>query len=117
MIRTCLNPFKNRDYFEQEHQNRALPPPSEIISTWVHTLENHNMKLPLLGAVAAMTFAIASTTMAAESSTQDSVSGAPDSTVMTQTKNVKVETKQHKQVQADENKRGRPAASSSKTAN
>jgi hypothetical protein len=117
MIKTCLKPFKCGAFFEQKHQNRALPPRSEIISTRVHTLENHHMKLPLLGAVAAMTFAIATTTMAAESSTQDSASAAPDSTVMTQTKNVKAETKQHKQVQADENKRGRPAASSSKSAN
>mgnify|MGYP000108740689 CR=1 FL=1 len=75
------------------------------------------MKLPLLGAVAAMTFAIATTTMAAESSNQDSVSGASDSTVMTQTKDLNVEKKQHKQVQADENKRGRPAEKSSKAAN
>ncbi|RJX77398.1 hypothetical protein [Pseudomonas sp. LS-2] len=73
------------------------------------------MKLPLLGAAAAMTFAIATTTMAAESTTQDSVSGAPDSTVMTQTQNVKVEKKQHKQVQSDENKRGRPTQKSSST--
>jgi hypothetical protein len=75
------------------------------------------MKLPLLGAVAALTFAIATTTMAAESNTQESASGAPDSTVMTQTQNVKVEKKQHKQVQSDENKRGRPADKSSRTTN
>lgn len=73
------------------------------------------MKLPLLGALAAIAFSMATTTMAAESSTQDSVSGAPDSTVMTQTQNAKVIKQQHKQVQADENKRGRPADTSSKT--
>jgi hypothetical protein len=75
------------------------------------------MKLPLLGTVAAMTLAVAAATMAAESSTQDSVSGAPDSTVMTQTQNVKAQQKQHEQVQADENKRGRPADQSSRTSN
>ncbi|WP_285423824.1 hypothetical protein [Pseudomonas sp. efr-133-TYG-103a] len=74
------------------------------------------MKLPLLAAAAAMTFAVAGTTLAAESSTTESVSGAPDSTVMTQTQNVKVDKKQHKQVQADENKRGRPTEQSSTSA-
>ena len=70
------------------------------------------MKLPLLGAVAAMSFAIATTAMAAESNTTDTASGAPDSTVMTQTKKEKVDNKAHKQVKADENKRGRPTAKS-----
>lgn len=71
------------------------------------------MKLPLMGTLAAMTLALSSATMAAESNTQESVSGAPDSTVMTQTRNLKAEQKQHKQVKADEDKRGRPAGKSS----
>lgn len=70
------------------------------------------MKLPLLGAVAAMTFAMATTAMAAESNTTDTASAAPDSTVMTQTHTVKIDKKVHKQVKADENKRGRPTAKS-----
>lgn len=70
------------------------------------------MKLPLLGAVAAMTFAMATTALAAESNTTDTASAAPDSTVMTQTHTVKIDKKVHKQVKADENKRGRPTAKS-----
>lgn len=70
------------------------------------------MKLPLLGAVAAMTFAMATTALAAESNTTDTVSAAPDSTVMTQTHTVKIDKKVHNQVKADENKRGRPTAKS-----
>lgn len=70
------------------------------------------MKLPLLGAVAAMTFAMATTALAAESNTTDTASAAPDSTVMTQTHTVKIDKKAHKQVKADENKRGRPTAKS-----
>lgn len=66
------------------------------------------MKLPLVGTIAALALTVAATTMAAESNTKETVSGAPDSTVMTQTKQVKPEKKQHKQVQADENTRGRP---------
>lgn len=75
------------------------------------------MKMPLLGAVAAMTFAMATTALAAESTTQESVSGAPDSTVMTQTHKVKVDNKVHKQVKADENKRGRPTTKSATRSN
>lgn len=66
------------------------------------------MKLPLVGTIAALTLMVAATTMAAEAETKETVSGAPDSTVMTQAKKVKTEKKQHKQVQADENTRGRP---------
>ena len=66
------------------------------------------MKLPRLTAIAAMSLTVAATTMAAESTNKETVSGAPDSTVMTQTQQVKTEKKQHKQVQADENTRGRP---------
>ena len=75
------------------------------------------MKLPLFGAVTAMTFAIATTAMAAESNTTDTVSGAPDSTVMTQTHKAKADNKAHKHVQADENKRGRPTAKSDSRSN
>ncbi|MDH0746882.1 hypothetical protein N5D61_11050 [Pseudomonas sp. GD03842] len=75
------------------------------------------MKMPLIGALAAMTLAVSTAAMATESNTQESVSGAPDSTVMTQTKTVEVAKKQHKQVQADENKRGRPTDQTSHTSN
>lgn len=75
------------------------------------------MKLPLLGAVAAMTLTFAAATMAAESTAQETVSGAPDSTIMTQTKNVKSVSKQHKQVQADENTRGRPTDKTASSSN
>lgn len=67
------------------------------------------MKLPLLGAIAAFTFAAASTTFAADSNTSDTVSGASDSTVMSQSKDAKAEKKLQQQKQADEAKRGRPA--------
>lgn len=75
------------------------------------------MKLPLLGAAAAMTFAMATTALAAESNNTDTASGAPDSAVMTQTHKVKVDNKAHKQVKADENKRGRPTAKSDTRSN
>lgn len=67
------------------------------------------MKLPLLGAIAAMTLAAAGTTFAADSNTNDTVSGAGDSTVMSQSHDTKAEKKLQKQKQADEAKRGRPA--------
>lgn len=67
------------------------------------------MKLPLLGAIAAITLAAAGTAFAAESNTTETVSGASDSTVMSQSHNAKAEKKLQKQKQADEAKRGRPA--------
>lgn len=66
------------------------------------------MKKPLLSAIAVLTFAAAGTVLAAESSEKETLSGADDTTVMTQAHNVKAEQKQHKQKQADEDKRGRP---------
>lgn len=67
------------------------------------------MKLPLLGAIAALTFVAAGTTLAAESSAEQNAQVSSDSTVMTQEKNLKAQQKQQKQKQADENQRGRPA--------
>ncbi|WP_110951619.1 hypothetical protein [Pseudomonas bohemica] len=67
------------------------------------------MKMPILGTLAAVTIALSGATFAADSDTQENVSGASDSTVMTQTQGTTIEKKQHKQNQADENKRGRPA--------
>jgi hypothetical protein len=76
------------------------------------------MKLPLLGTIAAFTLVAAGTTFAAESSTEQNAQGVSDSTVMTQEKNVKVEKKQQKQQkQSDENQRGRPTEQSKPAAN
>jgi hypothetical protein len=72
-------------------------------------LEIFDMKLPLMGAIAAITLAAASTTFAAESNSADTVSGASDSTVMSQSQDTKAVKKLQKQKQADEAKRGRPA--------
>jgi hypothetical protein len=63
------------------------------------------MKLPVLGAIAALTLSF------------ETLSGAPDSTVMTQTQDAKAVNKSTKQNQADENKRGRPTAKSSSATN
>lgn len=65
----------------------------------------------------ALTIALSTGVMAAESNSKETVSGASDSTVMNQTQNVKVQQKQHKQNQADENKRGRPANQNKPAAN
>ncbi|MDC6378794.1 hypothetical protein JN403_18735 [Pseudomonas sp. 15A4] len=75
------------------------------------------MKLPALGAIAALTLSFATATMAADSDTQETISGAADSTVMTQTQDTKAVKKATKQNQADENKRGRPTANTSSATN
>ncbi|MBD8708698.1 MULTISPECIES: hypothetical protein [Pseudomonas] len=75
------------------------------------------MKLPVLGAIAALTLSFATATMAADSDTQETVSGAADSTVMTQTQKDATTVKATKQNQADENKRGRPTANTSPATN
>ncbi|MEN5028700.1 MULTISPECIES: hypothetical protein [unclassified Pseudomonas] len=75
------------------------------------------MKLPVLGAIAALTLSFATATMAADSDTQETVSGAADSTVMTQTQKDATTVKATKQNQADENKRGRPTANTSSATN
>ena len=75
------------------------------------------MKLPVLGAIAALTLSFATATMAADSDTQETVSGAADSTVMTQTQKDTTTVKATKQNQADENKRGRPTAKTSSATN
>lgn len=75
------------------------------------------MKLPVLGAIAALTLSFATATMAADSDTQETVSGAADSTVMTQTQKDATTVKATKQDQADENKRGRPTANTSSATN
>ncbi|MEX6664198.1 hypothetical protein [Pseudomonas sp. W2-17] len=75
------------------------------------------MKLPVLGAIAALTLSFATATMAADSDTQETVSGAADSTVMTQTQKDATTVKATKQNQADENKRGRPTAKTSSATN
>lgn len=76
------------------------------------------MKLPVLGAIAALTLSFATATMAADSDTQENISGAADSTVMTQTQqDGTAEKKATKQNQADENKRGRPDAKTSSATN
>lgn len=76
------------------------------------------MKLPVLGAIAALTLSFATATMAADSDTQETVSGAADSTVMTQTQKDGSTVKQvTKQNQADENKRGRPGDKTSSATN
>ena len=75
------------------------------------------MKLPVLGAIAALTLSFATATMAADSDTQENVSGAADSTVMTQAQDAKAVKKATKQNQADENKRGRPTANTSSATN
>jgi hypothetical protein len=75
------------------------------------------MKLPVLGAIAALTLSFATATMAADSDTQENVSGAADSTVMTQTQKDATTVKATKQNQADENKRGRPTANTSSATN
>lgn len=75
------------------------------------------MKLPVLGAIAALTLSFATATMAADSDTQENISGAADSTVMTQTQDAKAVKKATKQNQADESKRGRPTAKTSSATN
>lgn len=75
------------------------------------------MKLPVLGAIAALTLSFATATMAADSDTQETISGAADSTVMTQTQDAKAVKKATKQNQADENQRGRPSANTSSATN
>ncbi|TDV58002.1 hypothetical protein EC919_10148 [Pseudomonas graminis] len=75
------------------------------------------MKLPVLGAIAALTLSFATATMAADSDTQETVSGAADSTVMSQTQDAKAVKKATKQNQADENKRGRPTTNTSSATN
>ena len=75
------------------------------------------MKLPALGAIAALTLSFATVTMAADSDTQETISGAADSTVMTQTQDTNAVKKATKQNQADENKRGRPTANTSSATN
>lgn len=75
------------------------------------------MKLPVLGAIAALTLSFATATMAADSDTPETVSGAADSTVMTQTQKDATTVKATKQNQADENKRGRPTANTSSATN
>ena len=75
------------------------------------------MKLPVLGAIAALTLSFATATMAADSDTQENVSGAADSTVMTQTQKDATTVKATKQNQADENKRGRPGTNTSSATN
>jgi hypothetical protein len=75
------------------------------------------MKLPVLGAIAALTLSFATVTLAADSDTQETVSGATDSTVMTQTENAKAVKKSTRQNQSDENKRGRPTDKASTATN
>ena len=75
------------------------------------------MKLPVLGAIAALTLSFATATMAADSDTQETISGAADSTVMTQKQKDATTVKATKQNQADENKRGRPTANTSSATN
>lgn len=75
------------------------------------------MKLPVLGAIAALTLSFATATMAADSDTQENISGAADSTVMTQTQKDATTVKATKQNQADENKRGRPSTNTSSATN
>lgn len=75
------------------------------------------MKLPVLGAIAALTLSFATVTLAANSDTQETVSGATDSTVMTQTENAKAVKKSTQQNQYDENKRGRPTDKASSATN
>jgi hypothetical protein len=75
------------------------------------------MKLPVMGAIAALTLSFATVTLAANSDTQETVSGATDSTVMTQTENAKAVKKSTQQNQSDENKRGRPSDKASSATN
>lgn len=98
-------------------QQRSLSEDCKPFQTRYKTLENLEMKLPLLGAVSALTIAMGASAMATESNNKETVSGASDSTVMSQTQNAKVQQKQHKQNQADENKRGRPSTESKPASN